>query len=57
MSLEETEDVDDTVVESQGIRFVLDPQASKHANNATVDYSRSILGKGFTVKSRFGGNC
>lgn len=57
MSLEETEETGDTVVEAEGIRFILDPQAFKHAQGATVDYNRSIFGKGFTVRARYGGNC
>lgn len=57
MSLEETEESGDTVVEVAGIRFVLDPQAFKHAQGATVDYRQSIFGKGFTVRTRYGGNC
>lgn len=57
MSLDEAEELDDTIVEVNGIRFVLDPQAYKHAQGATVDYRQSIFGKGFTVKSSYGGNC
>jgi Fe-S cluster assembly iron-binding protein IscA len=57
MSLEETEELGDTVVEVEGIRFVLDPQAFKYAEGATVDYRQSIFGKGFTVKTSLGGNC
>lgn len=57
MSLEETEVEGDTVVEVEGIRFVLDPQAYNHVGGATVDYRQSIFGKGFTVKASYGGNC
>lgn len=57
MSLEETEEQDDTIIDVDGIRFVLDPQAFKWAEGATVDYKKSIFGKGFTVKTAHGGNC
>lgn len=57
MSLEETEELGDTIVEVQEIKFVLDPQALKWAEGATVDYRQSIFGKGFTVKTNHGGNC
>lgn len=57
MSLEETEEAGDTIHEVAGIRFIFDPQAHKHAQGAIVDYKHSIFGKGFTVQSRYGGNC
>lgn len=57
MSLEEAEEVGDVVVEVEGINFILDPQTHKHAKGATVDYKRSLLGKGFVVTPAFGGNC
>lgn len=57
MSLEETEEEGDTIIEVEGISFIFDPQAQSHANGATVDYRQSIFGKGFTVKSGFGGTC
>ncbi|HHU60678.1 MAG: hypothetical protein QM401_06430 [Bacillota bacterium] len=57
MSLDETKEEDDTLVEVNGINFLLDPQAHKFASGATVDYSKTIFGSGFTVKSARGGNC
>lgn len=57
MSLEETEEAGDTLIEINGINFVLDPQAHKFAGGANIDYSKSIFGSGFTVKSGRGGDC
>lgn len=57
MSLEETKEIDDIVVEAGEINFVLDPQAHKHAQGVTVDYKQSIFGKGFSIKSSSGENC
>ncbi|HHY10718.1 MAG TPA: hypothetical protein GX528_09185 [Firmicutes bacterium] len=54
MSLAEAEDVDDTVVEAAGIKFVLDPLAYKYANGALVDYRSSFFGRGFTIRA---GSC
>ena len=57
MSLEETEEVGDKLVESSGFKFVMDPQALKYAQGATVDYRTTIFGKGFTIRTNRGGQC
>lgn len=57
MSLEETEEEGDTIVEIEGIRFVFDPHVVRHAKGATVDYKKTFFGKGFSISTRYGGDC
>ncbi|NLJ73373.1 MAG: hypothetical protein GX331_00100 [Firmicutes bacterium] len=57
MSLEETEEMGDTVVESSGFKFLLDPQAMKYAQGAVVDYRKTIFGKGFSIKTNHSSQC
>lgn len=58
MSLEETKEEHDKLVEVDGFRFVIDPQAQNHLNNITIDYRSSLLGKGFVISNGgSGGGC
>lgn len=51
MALAETKNPNDKVVEAKGIKFVIDPQVERFAKGATVDYKRSIFGRGFVVRT------
>lgn len=57
MALAEAKNPNDIVIETNGIRFVVDPQVEQFARGATVDYKRSIFGRGFVVRTRRGGDC
>ncbi|HHY14682.1 MAG TPA: hypothetical protein GX521_01270 [Firmicutes bacterium] len=57
MALVEAKKPEDVVLETNGIRFVLDPQVEQFAKGAVVDYKRSIFGRGFVVRTGRGGDC
>lgn len=42
---------DDTVVEKDGVKVILDPQSAPLLNGAEVDYVDSVQGSGFAIKN------
>ncbi len=57
MSLEETKEEHDAIVETSGFSFLLDPRAQVYLENGTIDYRKSIFGEGFSITSAMGGSC
>ncbi len=57
MALVEAKNSDDTVVETNGIRFILDPRVKQFANGAVVDYKSSLFGRGFVVRTKRARDC
>ncbi len=57
MSLAETKDADDVVWDVEGFSFLLDSRAKVYLTEGTIDYQESILGEGFSIKSKLAGTC
>lgn len=51
MSFESKISDDDTVIEKDGVKVVIDPQSAPLLQGAEVDYVESIQGSGFAVKN------
>lgn len=51
MLLEEKVSEDDTVVERDGIKVIVDPQSMPLISGSEVDYSDSLQGAGFKIKN------
>ncbi len=51
MSLESKIGDDDTVIDKDGVKVVIDPQSAPLLQGAEVDYVESIQGSGFAVKN------
>ncbi len=49
MGFEETVYPQDRVVESEGVRLVIDPTSLMYMEGAEIDYIDSLMGAGFTV--------
>ncbi|MDI3327484.1 MAG: iron-sulfur cluster insertion protein ErpA [Alicyclobacillaceae bacterium] len=48
MALDEPKD-DDQVVETSGIRVVIDPMSARYLQGAEIDYVDSLMGAGFKI--------
>ena len=42
---------DDQVIETDGIKVVVDPMSLKHLDGAEVDYKEDLMGGGFAIKN------
>ena len=51
MALDKDARPDDTVVDVNGVKVLVDPQSAPHLEGVKVDYVDSLMGKGFTVVS------
>jgi iron-sulfur cluster assembly protein len=51
MSIEEAADEGDTVVETHGVRLLVDEFSAMYINGAEIDYVNSLMGGGFTVRN------
>ncbi len=51
MLLEEKISEDDTVVEMNGVKVIVDPQSMPLISGSVVDYSDSLQGAGFQIKN------
>jgi iron-sulfur cluster insertion protein len=51
MKLESVIADDDTVVEKDGIKVLVDPQSMPLISGAEVDYTESLQGSGFAIKN------
>jgi iron-sulfur cluster assembly protein len=49
MSIEETAEEDDHVIEVEGVRLLVDQFSASYLEGAEVDYQNSLMGGGFTV--------
>ena len=57
MSLEETKEEHDQVLDVGGFSFLIDPRAQKYLDGGTIDYRKSIFGEGFSITSSMGSTC
>ncbi|SDC69971.1 MULTISPECIES: hypothetical protein [unclassified Candidatus Frackibacter] len=53
MTLVESKDEDDKVVEVRNLKFVLSEKMEEQLEGATIDYKKSFFGSGFAIT---GGN-
>jgi len=51
MAFEPTPNTDDQVIERGGVRVVVDPSSYRVLNGAQIDYTKSQMGEGFTVRN------
>ena len=51
MLLEEKVTEDDTVIEMNGVKVIVDPQSMPLISGSVVDYSDSLQGAGFQIKN------
>ncbi len=51
MSLESKISDDDTVIDKDGVKVVIDPQSAPLLQGAEIDYTENIQGSGFAVKN------
>lgn len=51
MALEPTISDDDTVIEKDGIKVIVDPQSMPLISGSDVDYVDSLQGSGFAIKN------
>ncbi|MCY3780957.1 MAG: iron-sulfur cluster insertion protein ErpA [Chloroflexi bacterium] len=49
MAFQETPDIGDTVVNSDGIRLLVDPTSLMYLRGASIDYVDSLIGGGFQI--------
>lgn len=51
MSFETEEDEGDTIIESNGIKFLIDNYSIEHLEGTNVDYVESLMGSGFKINN------
>ncbi len=51
MKLESAINEDDTVIEKDGVKVMVDPQSAPMISGAEVDYTDSLQGSGFAIKN------
>ena len=59
MGFEEEIGEEESVLESGGVRFVVDPDSAPHLEGAEIDFSDSLMGHGFMIRNpnKQGGGC
>jgi len=51
MGFEEKPDVDDAVIEQNGIKLLVDSYSQRYLKGANVDYVESLMGSGFKINN------
>lgn len=51
MTIEETAEDDDLVIETEGVKLLVDSFSGMYLQGAEVDYVSSLMGGGFTVRN------
>jgi len=51
MSIEEMADDGDTVIESKGVKLLIDEFSAMYVGGAEIDFVNSLMGGGFTVRN------
>lgn len=51
MTVEEIAEGDDTVIETEGVKLLVDSFSGMYLQGAEVDYVNSLMGGGFTVRN------
>lgn len=51
MGFEEKPDDDDSVIEQNGVRVLVDTYSQRHLKGANIDYIESLMGSGFKINN------
>lgn len=51
MGFEAKPEEDDTIIEEQGVKLLVDSYSQEHLKGATVDYIESLMGSGFKINN------
>lgn len=51
MTIEDTSEEDDTIIETDGVKLLVDSFSGMYLQGAEVDYVNSLMGGGFTVRN------
>jgi len=51
MGFEEKPDEDDTVIEQNGVKLLLDSDSQRYLRDANIDYIESLMGSGFKINN------
>src|SRR5215216_7189943 len=51
MTIEEAPEDGDEIIETEGVRLVVDNFSAMYLNGAEVDYVNSLMGGGFTIRN------
>jgi len=51
MTIEEIAEDGDEVIETEGVRVIVDNFSAMYLNGAEVDYVNSLMGGGFTIRN------
>jgi iron-sulfur cluster assembly accessory protein len=51
MGFEEKPDEDDSVIEQNGVKVLVDTYSQRHLNGANIDYVESLMGSGFKINN------
>ncbi len=51
MGFEEKPDEDDTVIEQNGVKLLLDSYSQRYLRDANIDYIESLMGSGFKINN------
>ena len=49
MGIEDEIAADDSVVDTDGVKFVIDPESVPYLDGAEIDYKDGLMGRGFTI--------
>lgn len=51
MTIEETHEDDDTIIEMHGVKVIVDAFSADYLSGSEIDYNKSLMGAGFTIHS------
>ncbi|MGH9921452.1 MAG: iron-sulfur cluster insertion protein ErpA [Nitrososphaerales archaeon] len=51
MGFEEKADEEDTVIEENGVKLLVDSYSSRHLQGTEIDYIESLMGSGFKINN------
>ena len=51
MGFEAKPEEDDTVIEEQGVKLLVDSYSQEHLKGANIDYIESLMGSGFKINN------
>ena len=57
MALEESKKDGDVEIKDDGLTLLLDRQAALYLSGATIDYQKSFLGEGFSIRAPGSSHC
>jgi len=57
LALEESKREGDLEIQDDGLTLLLDRQAAYYLSGATIDYHKSVLGEGFSIRAPGSSTC